>query len=172
MLAHRRIYGTPKITVSGAPRCSDCRQSKQFLGEQPVRYNWIDIGEDEEDRKGVQDLNDGNQIIPTIIFGDGSILVEPSNAELGAKWSIRPKSKREYYDSVIVGSGSAGLTTALYAARQGIETGHREGWHTGQAGTTERIDNYPGFVEGIGGNELVDQKKTDAVRFDVEILPA
>ena len=50
--------------------------------------------------------------------------------------------------------------------------GHREGRHTGQAGTTERIDNYPGFVEGIGYNELVDQKKADAVRFDVEILPA
>jgi len=122
MLAHRRIYGTPKITVSGAPGCSDCRQSKQFLGELPVRYNWVDIGEDEEDRKGVQDLDDGKQIIPTIIFEDGSILVEPSNAELVAKWGIRPKSKREYYDSVIVGSGSAGLTTALYAARQGIET--------------------------------------------------
>ena len=34
------------------------------------------------------------------------------------------------------------------------------------------IGNYPGFVEGIGGNELADQKKADAVRFDVEILPA
>ena len=85
MLAHRRIYGTPKITVSGAPGCSDCRQSKQFLGEQPVRYNWVDIGEDEEGRERVQDLNDGKQIIPTIIFEDGSILVEPSNAELVAK---------------------------------------------------------------------------------------
>ena len=50
--------------------------------------------------------------------------------------------------------------------------GHRGGPHTGQAGTTERIDNYPGFVEGIGGNELADQMKADAVRFDVEILPA
>ena len=172
MLAHRRAYGTPKITVYGAPRCSDYRQSKQFLGEQPVRHNWVDIGEDEEGRKRVQDLNDGKQIILTIIFEDGSILVEPSNAELVAKWGISPKSKREYYDLVIVGSGFAGLTTALYAARQRIETGHREGPHTGQAGTTERIDNYPGFVEGISGNELADQKKADAVRFDVEILPA
>ena len=34
------------------------------------------------------------------------------------------------------------------------------------------MDNYPGFVEGIGGNELADQMKADAVRFDVEILPA
>ena len=54
-------------------------------GEQPVRHNWVDIGEDEEGRKRVQDLNDGKQTIPTIIFEDGSILVEPSNAELVAK---------------------------------------------------------------------------------------
>ena len=122
MLAHWRAFGTPKITVYGAPRCSDYRQSKQFLGEQPVRHNWVDIGEDEEGRKRVQDLNDGKQIIPTIIFEDGSILVEPSSPELVDKWGISPKSKREYYDLVIVGSGFAELTTALYAARQRIET--------------------------------------------------
>ena len=109
----------PKITVYGAPWCPDCRQSKQFLGEQRVRYNWVDI---EEGRNRVQALNDGKQIIPTIIFDDGSILVEPSNAELAAKLGISPKAKREYYDLVIVGSGPVGLTTALYAAREGVET--------------------------------------------------
>ena len=45
-----------KITVYGAPWCPDCRQSKQFLGEQRVRYNWVDIG---EGRNRVQALNDG-----------------------------------------------------------------------------------------------------------------
>jgi len=122
MLAHRRTYGTPKITVYGAPWCSDCRQSKQFLGEQSVRYNWVYIDEDEEGRNRVQELNDSKQIIPTIIFEDGLILVEPSNAELVAKWGTILKAKRECYDLVIVGSGHAGLTTALYTARQGIET--------------------------------------------------
>jgi len=48
--------------------------------------------------------------------------VEPSNAELAAKLGISPKAKREYYDLVIVGSGAVGLTTALYAAREGVET--------------------------------------------------
>ena len=88
----------PKITVYGAPWCPDRRQSKQFLSEQHVRYNWVDIDEDEEGRKRVQELNDGKQIIPTMIFEDGSILAEPSNAELAAKLGISPKTKREYYD--------------------------------------------------------------------------
>jgi len=91
-----------KITVYGAPWCLDCRQLKQFLGEQSVRYNWVDIDEDEEGRKRVQELSDGKQIIPTIIFEDGSILVEPSNAELATKLGVSPKAKREYYDLVIV----------------------------------------------------------------------
>ena len=163
----------PKITVYGAPWCPDCRQSKQFLGEQRVRYNWVDIDEDEEGRKRVQELNDGKQIIPTIIFEDGSILVEPSNAELAAKLGISPKAKREFYDLVIVGSGPAGLTTALYAAREGIESLVIEkGGIGGQAGVTERIDNYPGFVEGIGGSQLAEQMQAHAERFGVEILPA
>ena len=88
----------PKITVYGAFWRSDCRQSKQFLGEQRVRYNWVDIDEDEEGRQRAQEPNDGKQIIPTIIFEDGSILAEPSNAELAAKLGISPKTKREYYD--------------------------------------------------------------------------
>ena len=163
----------PKITVYGAPWCPDCRQSKQFLGEQRVRYNWVDIDEDEDGRKRVQELNDGKQIIPTIVFEDDSILVEPSNAELAAKLGINPKAKRGYYDLVIVGSGPAGLTTALYAAREGIETLVIEkGGIGGQAGTTERIDNYPGFAEGIGGGQLAEQMQAHAERFGVEILPA
>ena len=161
------------ITVYGAPWCPDCRRSKQFLGEQRIPYIWVDIDEDEEGRKQVQAVNDGKQIIPTIVFQDGSILVEPSNADLAAKLGISPKAKREFYDLIVIGGGPAGLSAALYAAREGIETLiiERSGIG-GQAGTTERIDNYPGFAQGIGGAELADAMREHAERFDVEILPA
>ena len=161
------------ITVYGAPWCPDCRRSKQFLGEQSIPYLWMDIDEDEEGRNRVQALNDGKQIIPTIVFQVGSILVEPSNADLAAKLGISPKAKREFYDLIVIGGGPAGLSAALYAAREGIETLiiERSGVG-GQAGTTERIDNYPGFAQGIGGAELADAMREHAERFEVEILPA
>ena len=161
------------ITVYGAPWCPDCRRSKQFLGEQRIPYLWVDIDEDEEGRNRVQALKDGKQIIPTIVFQVGSILVEPSNADLAAKLGISPKAKREFYDLIVIGGGPAGLSAALYAAREGIETLiiERSGVG-GQAGTTERIDNYPGFAQGIGGAELADAMREHAERFEVEILPA
>ena len=74
---------------------------------------------------------------------------------------------------VIVGAGPTGLTVAIYAAREGLDTlvVERSGVG-GQAGVTERIENYPGFPEGIAGAELADQLRAHAERFGVEILPA
>jgi thioredoxin reductase (NADPH) len=162
-----------QIRVYGAPWCPDCKRAKQFLAEQRVAYQWHDIDQDEEARSYVQQLNDGKQVIPTIVFQDGSILAEPSNSELAEKLGIRRQAERSYYDLIIVGAGPAGLTAGLYASREGINTLiiERSGVG-GQAGITQEIENYPGFPEPISGAELADRLRRQAERFEVEILGA
>ncbi len=161
------------VKVYGAPWCPDCKRTKKFLGEQRVRYDWLDIDEDPEALRFVEKLQNGGRTIPTVIFGDGSHLLEPSNDEVARKLGLQLKAQRPFYDLIIVGGGPAGLTASIYAAREGIECLVIEKSALGgQAGTTERIDNYPGFPEGIGGEELVDRIIAQARRYGVELLSA
>ena len=162
-----------KIRMFGAPWCLDCKRSKQFLAEQRVPYEWNDIDEDEAAREYVQQINNGKQIIPTIVFSDGSILVEPTNPELAEKLGIRSQATRQYYDLIIVGGGPAALTSGIYAAREGLSTLliERSGVG-GQAGITQEIENYPGFPDAVSGADLADRLRRQAERFEVEILAA
>ncbi len=76
------------ITMYGADWCPDCRRAKKFLGEWGIEYKWVDIEQDPEGLAYVEEVNKGKRIIPSIIFGDGSILVEPTNAELATKLGL------------------------------------------------------------------------------------
>lgn len=162
-----------EITVYGAPWCPDCRRSKQFLGEQRLPYDWVNIDQEPDAAARVREMNDGKQIIPTIVFADGSFLAEPTNADLAAKLGLQLKAERTFYDLIIIGGGPTGLTAAIYAAREGLDALVIERSALGgQAGVTERIDNYPGFYEGIGGAELADRLIKHAQRYGVEMLTA
>jgi thioredoxin reductase (NADPH) len=161
------------IKVYGASWCPDCRRAKRFLGDQRIPFEWHDIEVDPDGVRTVQDRNDGNDIIPTIIFPDGSHLSEPSNEELAEKIGLERTAMMHVYDLIIIGGGPAGLTTSIYAARENLQTLVIDSKGLGgQAGVTERLDNYPGFPEGIGGAELADRIVLQAQRYGVEMLQA
>src|SRR5712692_4449075 len=161
------------IKLYGTNWCSDCKRSKKFLGEQRVHYDFIDIEEDLEGQAIVRELQKGGMTIPTIVFEDGAVLIEPSNAEVAAKLGLETKAKCEFYDLITVGGGPTALTTAIYAARDGYDVLviERSGLG-GQAGITERLDNYPGFPVGVTGNEFAERIIEQAKRFGVELLSA
>jgi thioredoxin reductase (NADPH) len=163
----------PRVTVYGAYWCPDCRRAKKFLGEQFVPYKWVDIEQDKAGEMYVLQKNDGKRIIPTIVFEDDTFLVEPSNAELAKKLGLKTEAKKVYYDLIIIGGGPAGLTAAIYASREGADVLliERSGLG-GQAGITVGLDNFPGFPEGISGQEFSERVTQQARRFGVEILQA
>jgi mycoredoxin len=74
-----------KIKVYATNWCPDCLRAKQVLGRHKVPYTWINIEEDEKALEYVVKVNQGNQSVPTIVFPDGSVLVEPGDAELEKK---------------------------------------------------------------------------------------
>ena len=73
------------ITVYGADWCSDCKRSKRLLDSKNIKYTWVDVDNNEAALQTVKSLNQGKRIIPTIVFPNGDILVEPTDSQLSSK---------------------------------------------------------------------------------------
>lgn len=74
-----------KICVYGTPWCHDTVRARQCLERLGIDYEWVDINEDEKGSNFVKRVNKGNRSVPTIVFPDGTILVEPDDEELENK---------------------------------------------------------------------------------------
>jgi thioredoxin reductase (NADPH) len=161
------------LTVYGAPWCPHCKRVKRFLAAHRVPYENVDIDERPAAIDTLKALQDGGQIIPTVVYGDGTHEVNPSDEALARRLGLNMEAARAAYDLVIIGGGPAGLAAAIYAAREGIDAIVVDASALGgQAGISDRIDNYPGFPEGISGAELAERFVAQARRYGVELLSA
>ena len=68
--------------------CGDCHRARRFLEEHQVTYRWVDIDQDREAEALVKQVNRGNRSVPTLIFPDGTTLVEPSTLELARRLGL------------------------------------------------------------------------------------
>jgi len=76
-----------QIKVYGTKWCPDCFRAKHVLEKHNIPFTWINIEDDEQAMEYVQKVNGGYKSVPTIVFPDGSVLLEPGNAELEKKLS-------------------------------------------------------------------------------------
>lgn len=74
-----------EIIVYGTWWCGDCFRVRRFFEKHAVNYQWVDIDQDKAGEAFVLKTNKGMRSVPTIVFKDGSILVEPSNATMAEK---------------------------------------------------------------------------------------
>jgi mycoredoxin len=80
------------IIMYGTAWCSDCERSKRLLDRYAVPYAWVDIDQDGEAQARVLEINGGMRSVPTIVFPDGEVLVEPSDRDLAAKLGLDLRS--------------------------------------------------------------------------------
>ena len=189
--SHRPASG-PAVTLLGRP--GDAADSaRDFLARNGVALRWIDLDRDPLAAMLPHEELDSVSL-PLAIFADGSRLEAPPtyiertagldfstlerarasrtwHADLARGAGLPTHPRHELYDLLIVGAGPAGLTAAVYAASEGLRTlvieMHVPG---GQAGTSSRIENYPGFPNGIGGGELSARTYRQARRLGAEFL--
>ncbi len=79
---------TKKITVYATTWCSDCRFAKRWLDSHDIAYDYVNIEENEQAAMYVARVNNGARSVPTIIFPDGSVLVEPDARQLVTKFAL------------------------------------------------------------------------------------
>ncbi len=96
--------------------------------------------------------------LPAVIRYDGQVMIDPSLPDLAGAIGVSVKNDIATCGVAIVGAGPAGLTAAVYAASEGLETVLLERWVSGgQAGSSPLIRNYPGFPHGINGGLLMER---------------
>jgi thioredoxin reductase (NADPH) len=117
------------------------------------------------------DPDDDGEPYPVVVLRDGTRLVAPTMRSVATVAGLTVAPGRAHYDLVIVGGGPAGLTAAVNAASEGLQTALIESFAPGgQAGTSTRIENYTGFPFGVSGDDLASRALQQAKRLGAEIV--
>ncbi|MGY6649845.1 FAD-dependent oxidoreductase [Wenyingzhuangia sp. IMCC45574] len=157
-----------QLTLFGADWCPDCRRAKSYLNDNGINFQFIDVDTHQWATDKVEEINKGKRIIPTILL-NGEPHTNPDNAKLKELLDIDTTKEQKVYDSIIIGGGAAGLTTAIYAQRDRFDTLILEKKNIGgNAFLTEKIENYPGFTE-ISGPKLMERMEHQAVTYGATI---
>lgn len=75
------------VVMYGAQWCGDCRRAKSYLERNDIPFTYVDLEAEPDHMATVMQYNEGRRSIPVVVFGDGTHLTEPTDAELAAKLS-------------------------------------------------------------------------------------
>lgn len=144
-----------------------------------VPFAWLDPEADPEAGAACEALGVGVGDLPVLVSTGGQVLRNPTEDRVADLLGLRPRRnpagdkaerEEEFRDLLILGAGPAGLAAAVYAASEGVDVLVCDAAAPGgQAGSSSRIENYPGFPLGISGGELADRMAVQAQKFGAEL---
>jgi thioredoxin reductase (NADPH) len=159
----------------GPESSSDVIRLQGFLARNAYPHQLLDPEKDEDAARLVQQYAPNPSDLPLAVCPKGTILKNPSEAELARALGMVPIDERDQtYDVAVVGAGPAGLSTAVYAASEGLSVIVLDARaFGGQAGASARIENYLGFPAGISGQALTGRAYVQAQKFGARmVIPA
>jgi thioredoxin reductase (NADPH) len=159
----------PTLEVVGRTLEPAHHRLRDFLTRIAQPYDWLEAGTEPAGELLARHGLAGAEL-PIVI--DGPVLHTGATiASLAAAWHMSDPPGRDHYDLAIVGAGPAGLGAAVYAASDGLSTVVVEAdVPGGQASHTSLIENFFGFVDGIGGAELARRAGRQAERFGADLV--
>lgn len=156
----------------GAANSSDVIRLQGFLTRNGYPHHLLDPATDSDAADLIARYSPTPEDLPLVVIADGTVLRNPSISELArAMGMIGHIAKGKTYDVAIVGSGPAGLSTAVYGASEGLSIAVCDAKSFGgQAGASARIENYLGFPTGISGMALTARAFNQAQKFGADIM--
>ena len=164
--------GASGPVLVGSPASHDVVRLQTFLRRNGQPHHLLDPDVDPEACEVATRYGVACEELPLVISPDGTVLQNPSIAELARSIGMVARlDGTKVYDVAIVGSGPAGLATAVYAASEGLSVVVLDsGAYGGQAGASARIENYLGFPTGISGQALAGRAFVQAQKFGAEVM--
>src|SRR5712675_2099103 len=143
-----------------------------FLTRNGYPHHLLDPERDHDAAEVIARYSPSPEDWPLVVAPDGSVLRNPGESELArAMGMIRGLTEGKVYDVAVVGSGPAGLSTAVYAASEGLSIAVCDARaFGGQAGASARIENYLGFPTGISGMALTARAYNQAQKFGADVM--
>jgi thioredoxin reductase (NADPH) len=150
-----------------SPHSHDLRE---LLSRNGVPFTFYPV-DSQQGQQLLRDFSVHPARLPALIRHDGSVLQNPSFADIAGAHGIQVQPADQVYDLAILGAGPAGLAAAVYGASEGLRTVVVEELAIGgQAGTSSLIRNYLGFPRGLSGADLAHQAWQQAVLFGAEFV--
>src|SRR5687767_11827096 len=155
------------LRIIGSRHSSDAARLREVASRNRVPHVWIELEENPEAEALLERFGAKPSETPVTVWQGKDVLKNPTNLEFARTTGLEVDAPLERtYDLVVVGTGPAGLGAAVYGASEGLSTLALESVALGgQAGTSSRIENYPGFPAGLSGFELASRVLVQADKF-------